>query len=56
MKGDNYSLARELISQGFSYPEVFRFLVKNAGLDYESAIHVIRVLDVNKQERFKQSQ
>jgi hypothetical protein len=55
MKGDNYSLARELVKQGFTYPEVFRFLVKNAGLDYDSAIHVIRVLDINDKKKFSQA-
>jgi hypothetical protein len=55
MKGDNYSLATELKKQGFSYPEIFRFLVNNAGLDYDSALHVIRILDINSKEKFQKA-
>jgi len=50
MKGDNYKLAKQLIKQGFTYPEIFRFLIKNAGLDYDEAISLIRILDNSSKE------
>lgn len=44
MKGDHYRLAEQLIREGFTYPEIFRFLIKNAGLDYDSTLSVLRIL------------
>ena len=54
MKGENYKLAMQLIQEGFTYPEVFRFLVKNAGLDYDAASNILRLLDSNRKGNLKQ--
>lgn len=50
MKKENFKLAQQLIKQGFTYPEVFRFLIKNAGLDYDEATGIIRILDKNRKK------
>jgi len=50
MKKENFKLAQQLIQQGFTYPEVFRFLIKNAGLDYDAANDILRILDKNREK------